>query len=84
MPVMDTFFVYRLVTERLARIICDLTIKIQHVDVFPIDASYGDKFDEVPTWNLFSTTSDIRREDLAKVECKGVEKLSIASKQGEI
>lgn len=54
MPVMDTFFVYRLVTEMMARIVCDLTIKIQHVDAFPIDASYGDKFDEVPTWNMFT------------------------------
>lgn len=43
---MDTMFVYRLGTEANARILCDLTIKILHLDVFPIDPSFGDKFDD--------------------------------------
>jgi hypothetical protein len=44
---MDTMFVYRLGTEGNARILCDLTIKILHVDVFPIDPSYADRFEDM-------------------------------------
>ncbi len=41
---MDTTFVWRLVAEAGARILCDLTVDIKHLDIFPIDESYGDRF----------------------------------------
>jgi len=44
--VMDTTFTYRLSTEAHAKILCDLTIDIVHLDVFPIDESYAEKFPE--------------------------------------
>ena len=64
LPVMDTFFTYRISTEMNVKILCDLSIKVQHVDVFPIDASYGDKFEDVPKWNLLSTTANTKNEKL--------------------
>jgi len=47
---MDTTFCYRLMVEGGARILCDLTIDIIHLDVFPIDESYGDRFKDWPKW----------------------------------
>jgi len=41
---MDTTFSWRLVTEAQGRILADLTINIQHLDVFPIDETYGIRF----------------------------------------
>jgi len=55
---MDTTFVWRLVREAGARMLCDLTVDIQHLDVFPIDESYGDRFSD---W-----TAEKRRIDLFK------------------
>jgi hypothetical protein len=50
-PTMDTRFVHRLHTEAGADILCDCTIKARHLDVFPIDPSYGDRF---PDWPVAS------------------------------
>jgi len=44
--IMDSMFVYRLGTEANARILCDLTIKILHIDIFPIDPSFAEKFED--------------------------------------
>ena len=41
---MDTLFAWRLVSQAHARILADLTIDIKHLDVFPIDESYGERF----------------------------------------
>lgn len=43
---MDTLFVWRLVSQAGARILADLTVDIKHLDVFPIDESYGDRFSD--------------------------------------
>ena len=43
---MDTTFTWRLTTEAKGRMICDLTIDIQHLDVFPIDETYSDRFSD--------------------------------------
>lgn len=47
---MDTTFVWRLNTEAGGKTICDLTIDVAHMDVFPIDESYGDRFMDWPKW----------------------------------
>jgi len=47
---MDTTFMYRLVTEAGGRMLCDLTIDVQHLDVFPIDETYGIRFGD---WTTF-------------------------------
>jgi hypothetical protein len=41
---MDTTFTWRLCTEAQGKILADLTIDIQHLDVFPIDETYGERF----------------------------------------
>ena len=41
---MDTTFSWRLCTEAKGRILADLTIDIKHLDVFPIDETYGIRF----------------------------------------
>jgi len=41
---MDTLFAWRLVSEAGGKILCDLTIDVMHLDVFPIDGTYGDRF----------------------------------------
>jgi len=43
---MDTTFVWRLITEAKGRMVCDLTIDVQHLDVFPIDETYSDRFSD--------------------------------------
>lgn len=48
---MDTGFVWRLVVEAGARILCDTTINVVHLDVFPIDDSFGDRFADWPNNN---------------------------------
>jgi hypothetical protein len=45
---MDTFFCWRLVVEAGAKILCDNTINIIHLDVFPIDESYSERFSDWP------------------------------------
>lgn len=45
---MDTKFTWRLVNEAGGRILCDLTIDIIHLDVFPIDESFGERFKDWP------------------------------------
>ncbi len=45
---MDTGFVWRLVTEAGARLLCDTTIQVSHLDVFPIDDTFGDRFADWP------------------------------------
>jgi hypothetical protein len=42
--VMDTYFAYRLVTEAGGRILWDTTIDVIHLDVFPIDETYSERF----------------------------------------
>jgi hypothetical protein len=42
--IMDTLFTWRLVTEAKGRMLCDLTIDIIHLDVFPIDSTFSDRF----------------------------------------
>lgn len=49
-PKMDTVFSWRLVNEAGGRMLCDLTIDIVHLDVFPIDESFGDRFLDWPKW----------------------------------
>jgi len=46
--IMDTTFCSRLIKEGGARILCDLTIKIFHIDIFPIDSGYAEKFTDMP------------------------------------
>lgn len=46
--IMDTMFCFRLVTEGGAALLLDRTINIWHVDAFPIDDSYGDRFYDYP------------------------------------
>lgn len=46
---MDTTFVWRLCTEAGGRMLADLTIDIKHLDVFPIDESYGVRFGDWTT-----------------------------------
>ena len=45
---MDTGFCWRLVTEAGGRMLADCTINVYHLDVFPIDESYGDRFADWP------------------------------------
>ncbi len=47
---MDSTFSWRLVREAGARILCDLTIDIAHMDIFPITEDYGDRFEDWPVW----------------------------------
>jgi hypothetical protein len=43
---MDTTFVWRLCTEAGGRVLADLTIDVKHLDVFPIDETYGERFSD--------------------------------------
>jgi hypothetical protein len=45
---MDTKFSYRLVKQSKSKILCDCTIGVKHLDIFPIDPSYGDRFSDWP------------------------------------
>lgn len=45
---MDTTFVWRLCSEVGGKILADLTIDVKHLDVFPIDDSFGDRFSDWP------------------------------------
>ena len=47
--VMDTGFVWRLSTQLGVRILLDLTIKVYHLDVFPIDETFTERFKD---WKL--------------------------------
>lgn len=47
-PTMDTRFIWRLHKEAGAKILCDCTIGVKHLDVFPIDPTYGDRFSDWP------------------------------------
>jgi len=47
---MDTRFTWRLVTEANARILCDLTIDVVHIDILPIEEWMGDRFMDWPKW----------------------------------
>jgi len=46
---MDTTFCWRMITEAGGRLLADCSIKVYHLDVFPIDDSYGDRFSDWPT-----------------------------------
>ena len=48
MFIMDTMFVFRLVTQGHARILLDKTIFITHLEIFAIDETYGDRFYDYP------------------------------------
>ena len=48
---MDTTFVWRLCTEAGGRLLCDTTINVTHLDVFPIDDSFPDRFADWPRDN---------------------------------
>uniref|UniRef100_A0A6M3JBL5 Glycosyltransferase n=1 Tax=viral metagenome TaxID=1070528 RepID=A0A6M3JBL5_9ZZZZ len=50
-PAMDTFFCYRLITEAGGKMMCDFSINIIHLDVFPIDDSFTDRFDDLANSN---------------------------------
>jgi len=43
-PVMDSTFVHRCTIESGARMFCDTTIKLIHLDVFAIDETYTERF----------------------------------------
>lgn len=43
---MDTTFCWRLVTEAGGRLLADCTIDVVHLDIFPIDESYADRFSD--------------------------------------
>jgi hypothetical protein len=45
---MDTRFVHRLTQIAKSKILCDCTIGVKHLDIFPIDPSYGDRFSDWP------------------------------------
>jgi hypothetical protein len=46
--IMDTYFCWRLVTEAGARLLCDTTIDVKHLDVFAIDDTYSERFHDWP------------------------------------
>ena len=41
---MDTVFVWRLQHEGHARVYCDTTINVRHLNIFPVDDSFQDRF----------------------------------------
>ena len=43
-PMMDTTWCYRMVTEGGAKMVCDWSIRITHLDVFPIDNTFQRRF----------------------------------------
>lgn len=45
-PIQDTYFVYKCTIEHGNRLWLDTTIKAFHLDVFPIDDTYSEKFKE--------------------------------------
>jgi len=45
---MDTTFVWRMCQEAGGRFLCDQTINVAHLDVFPIDESYPERFNDWP------------------------------------
>ncbi|MHA2067056.1 MAG: hypothetical protein ACXABY_22030, partial [Candidatus Thorarchaeota archaeon] len=57
--IMDTYFCWRLVTEAGGRILCDTTIKVVHLDVFPIDDTYSERFHD---WPEKAELKDFRRD----------------------
>ena len=45
---MDTTWCYRMVTEAGGRMLCDLTVRIRHLDIFPIDETFSERFADLP------------------------------------
>lgn len=53
-PVQDSTFVYNCTVIAGARMLCDTTIKLRHIDIFPIDETYSERFKDKtgnPEWS---------------------------------
>lgn len=57
----DSNFVYRCTVESGARMFCDTSIRIVHLDVFGIDDTYSDRFKDKTGQKDWSPAKDIRQ-----------------------
>lgn len=58
---MDSQFVYRCTVEGGARMFCDTTIKLVHLDVFGIDETYQERFRDKTQQRDWSPAKDLRK-----------------------
>ena len=59
-PVQDSTFVSRCTIESGARMICDPTIRINHLDVFGIDDTYSERFKDKQGMMNWSPSKDLK------------------------
>jgi len=60
-PVQDSYFVSRCTVEGGAKMICDPTIKIIHLDVFGIDETFSERFKDKTGKMDWSPAKDLRK-----------------------
>lgn len=59
--VMDTNFIQRCTIHSGAKMICDTTIKLVHLDVFGIDETYGERFKDRQSIMDWTPAKDLRK-----------------------
>jgi hypothetical protein len=59
--VQDSHFTFRCTVESGARMFCDTTIKIVHLDIFGIDETYAERFKDKAGQTDWSPAKDLRK-----------------------